>query len=48
MRYLPFIAGSYGVTLALAAWLGIAASLRIVRARRRLAAVEAGLGRVRP
>ena len=40
MTHLPYIAGAYGLTLAVAAWLWISASLRLRRARRRLAAVE--------
>ncbi len=47
MSYLPFIAGSYGATLGLAAVFAIGAARRIGRAKRRLAAVEAGLGRGR-
>ena len=47
MNYLPFIAGSYGVTLLLAAIFAIGAALRLGRAKRRLSAVEAGLGRGR-
>ncbi len=45
MTHLPFIAAAYGLTLALAAWLGIGAALRLSRARTRLAAVEGGAGR---
>ncbi len=45
MTHLPFIAAAYGLTLALAAWLGIGAALRLSRARNRLAAVEGGAGR---
>ena len=47
MSYLPFIAGSYGATLGLAALFGIGAAIRIARAKRRLAGVEADLGRGR-
>ncbi len=45
MTHLRFIAAAYGLTLALAAWLGVGATLRLSRARARLAAVEAGAGR---
>ncbi len=45
VTHLPFIAAAYGLTLALAAWLGVGAALRLSRARRRLAAVEADGGR---
>ncbi len=45
MTHLPFIAAAYGLTLALAAWLGVGAALRLSRARNRLAAVESGSGR---
>ena len=40
MTHLPYIAGAYGLTLAMAAWLSASASLRLRRVRRRLAAVE--------
>ena len=42
MTHLRFIAAAYGLTLALAAWLGVGATLRLSRARSRLAALEAG------
>ncbi len=45
MTHLRFIAAAYGLTLALAGWLGTGAALRLSRARRRLAAAEAGTGR---
>ena len=41
MTHLPFIAGAYGLTLLLAAWLAVAAAWRLSRARRRLEALEA-------
>lgn len=44
MTHLPFIAAAYGLILGLAAWLGAGAALRLSRARRRLAAYEAGSG----
>nr|WP_321986484.1 hypothetical protein [uncultured Lichenicoccus sp.] len=47
MTHLPYIAGAYGLTLALAAWLSLAAMLRLARARTRLRAVEQQAGRVR-
>ena len=47
MTHLPFIAAAYGLTLGLAAWLGVGASLRLSRAKRRLAAYEAQVGRRR-
>jgi hypothetical protein len=40
MTHLPFIAAAYSLTLALSAWLGIGAMLRLSRARRRLEAFE--------
>ena len=42
MTHLPYIAGAYGLTLALAAWLSLSAMLRLSRARTRLRAVEQG------
>ena len=47
MSYIPFIAGSYGATIGLAAVFAVGAAVRIARAKRRLEAVEAGLGRGR-
>ncbi len=44
MTHLPFIAGAYGLTLALAGWLAISAATRLSRARRRLTAFEIQLG----
>ncbi len=44
MTHLPFIAAAYGLTLALAVWLGAGATWRLSRARRRLAAFEAQAG----
>ena len=41
MTHLPFIAAAYGLTLAVAAWLAVAATLRLSRAQRRLQAIEA-------
>jgi cytochrome c biogenesis protein CcdA len=40
MTHLPFIAGAYALGIALPLWLAIDATLRLGRARRRLAAVE--------
>ena len=40
MNYLPFIAGSYGITLVLALVLGIGAAMRLARAKRGLRAVD--------
>lgn len=40
MTHLPFVAGAYGLTLVLAAWLSVSAAIRLDRARRRLAAIE--------
>jgi heme exporter protein D len=36
----PFVAGAYGVFLAVALWLGLGASLRLKRASTRLRAVD--------
>ena len=44
MTHLPFIAAAYGLTLALAVWLGAGATWRLSRARRQLAAFEAQAG----
>jgi hypothetical protein len=44
MTHLPFIAAAYGLTLALAVWLGASAMLRLSRAKRRLEAYEAQAG----
>ncbi|MGI4747053.1 MAG: heme exporter protein CcmD [Janthinobacterium lividum] len=41
MTHLPYVAGAYGVTLAMGLYLSIAASMRLRRARRRLDAVDA-------
>ena len=41
MTHLPFIAASYALTLAVAAWLAISATVRLSRAQRRLQAIEA-------
>lgn len=40
MTHLPYIAGAYGLTLGLAAWLSLSAMLRLSRARTRLRAAE--------
>ncbi len=40
MTHWPFIAAAYALAIALASWLAIGASLRLSRARRRLAAAE--------
>ncbi|WP_419729696.1 heme exporter protein CcmD [Lichenicola sp.] len=40
MTHLPYVAGAYGLTLAVAAVLSVSAALRLRRARRRLAAVD--------
>ena len=47
MTHLPFIAAAYGLTVALAVWLGASATLRLSRAKRRLTAYEAQAGRHR-
>ena len=47
MTHLPFIVAAYAITLSLAAWLSVGAALRLSRARRRLAAFEAGAKRTR-
>ncbi len=44
MTHLPFIAAAYGLTVALAVWLGASATLRLSRAKRRLIAYEAQAG----
>ncbi len=41
MTHLPFIVAAYGLTLALAAWLAVGATLRLARVRRRLRTAEA-------
>ncbi len=41
MTHWPFILGAYAATLGAAAYLSVAAGLRLGRARRRLAAVDA-------
>ncbi|GBQ70663.1 hypothetical protein AA103196_2553 [Ameyamaea chiangmaiensis NBRC 103196] len=41
MTHLPYIAGAYGLAAMVALWFGIGATLRLRRARTRLAAVEA-------
>ncbi len=48
MTHLPYIAGAYGLTLGLAAWLSLSATVRLSRARARLRAVEQQAGRTRP
>ncbi len=40
MTHLPFVAGAYGLTVAVGAWLSVGAALRLRRTRRRLAAVD--------
>ena len=40
MDHLSYIAGAYGITLAVIAWLSLDATLRARRAKRRLAAVD--------
>ncbi|MCE2564439.1 heme exporter protein CcmD [Komagataeibacter sp. FNDCF1] len=40
MTHLPYIAAAYGLTLGVAAILSINATVRLRRARRRLAAIE--------
>ncbi len=40
MTDLPYVAGAYGLAVALGGWLSVSAALRLRRARRRLAAVE--------
>ncbi len=45
MTDLPYVAGAYGLALALAGMLSISATLRLRRARRRLAAVGRARGR---
>jgi len=40
VTHLPFIAAAYGLTAAVALWLSLGATLRLRRARRRLAAVD--------
>jgi heme exporter protein D len=44
MTHLPFVLGAYGVTLAMAVFLSVSASVRLSRARTRLAAVETRRG----
>ena len=39
MTHLPFIAGAYGLTVAVSLWLSLGVAFRVKRARRRLAAV---------
>ena len=41
MTHLPYIAGAYGLTVALGLALSVSAALRLRHARRRLAAVDA-------
>ena len=40
MTHLPFIAAAYGLTLAVALWLSLGATLRVRQARRRLAEID--------
>jgi hypothetical protein len=40
MNHLPYIAGAYGLALALAFWFGVTAWTRTARAKRRLAALD--------
>ncbi len=44
MNHLPYIAGAYGLTLAVILWLSIDAAVRTARARRRLAAIDPRAG----
>jgi hypothetical protein len=47
MTHLPFIAASYVLALLLFAWLGLGATTRLARARRKLAAIDPRPGRVK-
>ena len=40
MTHLPFVAGSYGLTVLVLAWFGVGAWLRTAAAKRRLAAID--------
>ncbi len=40
MDHLAYIVPAYGITFALALWLGVGAALRMTRARKKLAAVD--------
>jgi heme exporter protein CcmD len=40
MTHLPFIVASYGLTVLVLGWLSIGAWVRLVAARRRLAAID--------
>ncbi len=44
MNHLPYIAGAYGITLAVILWLSLDIVLRTARARRRLAALNPRAG----
>ncbi len=40
MTHLPFVAGAYGLTVAVSLWLSLGAAIRMKQARRRLAAID--------